>query len=661
MLNPEQKQAVETTEGHVLILAGAGSGKTRVLTHRIAHLIASKKATPATILALTFTNKAAAEMRERIAKLLSPSDAAAVTLSTFHSFCMKLLRREIQRLGFTSRFSLYDEKDMRRLVGKLAREAVGGDLDKLPSIETLIEGLSFATSRGLTSEELPKQGDEIFDRTLKIVYEQLTTALRIHNALHFDQLLTLTAQLLRQFPDVLAEQQEQYQYIMIDEYQDTSAVQHDIAALLAKKHRRLCVVGDDDQSIYAWRGADIRQILQFPADTTITLDRNYRSTEPILAAANGVIRCNKERHAKTLRAQKKGDPVEIFHAPTEDNEVEAVIARLIQLKEKRGWRWRDLAILYRSNLLSRPFELALRHAVWKKEGRFVRGIPYAVFGGMDFFERSEVKDLSAYLRVIANPKDQEALLRILNYPRRGISDKTLDAVTQFNRKKRLPLVEVLRGVATGRYFDLSNNMTARGQRGIISFLNLIDEATAICSQESPHAALKWLIGAIHYESALRDEFKTEGVCEQKWDNVQAYVASLADFTREQQTSSGEEVLSDFLATTQLDQSSYRKEKRYEDSLSLMTFHSAKGLEFRAVFLIGAEDHLIPHEKSCVGRGVEEERRLFYVAITRAMERLCISMAKQRKRFGKLRPSTPSRFLFEIPQEAFRVTSWEKSA
>ncbi|MEM7175466.1 MAG: UvrD-helicase domain-containing protein [Chlamydiota bacterium] len=656
-LNPEQKRAVETTDGRVLILAGAGSGKTRVLTHRMAYLVAKKGVSPEAILGLTFTNKAAAEMRARIAKLLSKDQAEAMTLSTFHSFCMKLLRREIGRLGFTSRFSLYDEKDMRRLVTKLAREALSRE-EELPSIDALVETIAFATSRGLPVNELPLTGDPILDKVTKEVYAQLKTALRIHNAVNFDQLLTLTVDLLSQFPEVLREQQATYRYIMIDEYQDTSAVQHEIAMLLAGTRRCLCVVGDDDQSIYAWRGANINQILQFPADVTITLEQNYRSTAPILTVANQVIEQNKERHQKKLRAQRDGRPVEIFHAPTEENEVEGVLARIVKLKEKHRWRWRDFAILYRSNLLSRPFELALRHTVWKNKGHFVRGIPYRVFGGIEFFERSEVKDLHAYLRVIANARDQEALLRVLNYPRRGISDKTLDTITQFNRKKKLPLFEVLQGIADGRYFDLCNDITRQGQRGIIAFLALIDEAKSRCVEQSPAAALKWLIEAINYKQALSDEFKTDAVCQQKWENVQAYAEDLDHFTAERHGQSNEDRLSEFLSATLLDSSSYKKERQGEDKLHLMTFHSAKGLEFRAVFLVGIEDHLLPHEKSCVGKGVEEERRLFYVAITRAMDYLSISMTQQRKRFGKLRASQPSRFLFDIPKELFTATRWQ---
>lgn len=657
ILNPEQKKAVTTTEGFVLILAGAGSGKTRVLTHRMAYLVTEKNVPPSAILGLTFTNKAAAEMRERVARLLSKQAASEMMLSTFHSFCMKLLKSEIHRLGFTSRFSLYDEKDMRRMVAKLAREEAKTDKD-VPSIDALMETVAFATSRNLPVQELPLSGDQKFDEIAKKVYGQLKITLRAHNAVDFDQLLTLTVDLLRQFPEVLLEQQEKYHSIMIDEYQDTNVVQHELAMLLAQKNRRLCVVGDDDQSIYAWRGADVRQILQFPADTTIVLNQNYRSTMPILAAANQVIEKNQERHRKTLQAQRDGELVEIFHAPTEENEVEAVIDRLVRLKQQRKLRWRDFAILYRSNILSRPFELALRHTVWKKNNQFVRGIPYRVFGGIEFFQRSEIKDLSAYLRVMVNPQDQEALLRILNYPRRGISDKTLDTITQFNRRKKKPLFRVLEQIACGDHFDLANEVSSQGQKGIMAFFDIIEEAKERCSAQSPAAALKWLVEAICYKNALWDEYKTDLVREQKWENVQAYIESLQQFQPENPAQSNEEKLSEFLVSTTLDYAESKKSDVQGDDLHIMTFHSAKGLEFPVVFVVGAEDHLLPHEKSRAGKGIEEERRLFYVALTRAMDHLFISMAQKRKRFGKLSPSQPSRFLFDLPRSAFRLAKWK---
>lgn len=646
-LNPNQQLAVNTTEGRVLILAGAGSGKTRVLVHRIAHLIGDLKVRPSSILGLTFTNKAAQEMRERIGKLITDAAAKEVTLSTFHSFCMKILRKEIHRLGFTTRFTLYDERDMRRLIMQVAEELFEGEN---LSLEPIITAISYIKSKGLKEDEYPSSGDKKQDAFIKEVYEKLYVAMRAHNALDFDSLLTLTVELFEKFPEVLEHYQDRFRYIMIDEYQDTNPIQYRLASLLSKKYGNLCVVGDDDQSIYAWRGAEIKHILDFPADTTIKLEHNYRSTSRILQAANSVIKNNSVRHDKVLRANLgEGETLEIFNTPSEQDEVDAVIKRMIRFKDEKNLRWKDMAILYRSNNLSRAFEISLINTVWRKGGQWVRGIPYQVFGGMEFFERSEVKDLIAYLRIISNPRDQEALLRIINFPRRGISDKTLDTITQFNRKEKLPLLHVLEKIDAGAYPELS--LTSRGQSGISNFMILYQEAKKKFESLPLHQALLWLIETIDYKKALFDEVKSEKAREIKLENVEAYVDSLKHYEKEEGAS-----LEDFLSSTMLDKR--KKEKKDLDQLNLMTFHSAKGLEFPAVFLVGLEDHLIPHMKSQSKEGIEEERRLLYVAITRAMQHLCLSMARKRNQHGKLVSCNPSRFLFEIPKEILNVTSWK---
>lgn len=642
-LNPNQHRAVTTTEGFILILAGAGSGKTRVLVHRIAHLIKEKKVSPASILGLTFTNKAAEEMRERVAKLVSKEDSKKVTLCTFHSFCMKILRKEIHRLGFTQKFTLYDEKDMRRLIMQVAEELYEGE--EL-SLEPIITAISYLKSKGLSSDALPKQ-----DAFIKEVYESLRTAMRAYNAVDFDSLLTLTVELFETFPEVLEKYQDQFRYIMIDEYQDTNPIQYRLATLLTGKHKNLCVVGDDDQSIYAWRGAEIKHILSFPAETTIKLEQNYRSTSRILEAANAVIRNNVHRHDKILQSSgSEGETLEIFNAPSEQEEVEAVINRLQTLKSEKNYRWRDMAILYRSNNLSRSFELALMQTVWKSDEGWKRGIPYQVFGGMDFFERSEIKDLMAYLRIVSNPKDQEALLRIVNYPRRGISDKTLDTITQYNRTKKLPLLQVMEEISGGKIPDLE--ITKRGRDGIGNFMKLYHEMVDVFNSRSLSVALRYLIEKIDYQEAIFNEVKSDKMRELKWENVQACVSALQTYEKEEGAS-----LHEFLSSTSLNSQKFGKKERFDaDKLNLMTFHSAKGLEFPAVFLVGLEDHLIPHLKSQTKEGIEEERRLLYVAITRAMETLCLSMSRKRMQHGKLVSCNPSRFLFEIPKGILKITS-----
>lgn len=651
--NREQKKAIETTEGHVLILAGAGSGKTRVLVHRIGYLVKDKKVPPSKILGLTFTNKAAEEMRSRVASLLTPTTAKEVTLSTFHSFCMRILRKEITHLGFTPRFTLYDERDMRRIIMQLTEE-VAEENQTAPSSETIFTSIAYAKSQGLQTKDLPKLSSKEETNCFKTVYEKLKTSMRAYNALDFDSLLTLTVELFEKFPKILSNYQEQCRYIMIDEYQDTSPIQYKLASLLCSKHNNLCVVGDDDQSIYGWRGADIKHILDFPAKTTIKLEDNYRSTSHILKAANAVIQNNKTRHSKELRpTQGKGETVEVFNAPTEVEEVEAVISRILQLKEKKHLKWKEIAILYRSNQTSKLFEIALMQTVWKNGEEFARGVPYQVFGGTPFFERSEVKDLMAYLRIIANPKDQEALLRIINYPRRGISDKTLDLLTQFNRSKNLPLISVLQGIIDNRYPELKSSLTPMGRKGIDQFTLLFKKAVETFSKTPLHEALKWLIDTIEYKKAIFDEVKSEKSREFKWQNVEMCLEAIL-----QHQHSENPLLEEFLASTLLENKKKGKNKEGSDRLNLMTFHSAKGLEFKSVFLVGIEDHLIPHEKSQTRSGIEEERRLLYVAITRAMEDLCLSMARKRTRFGTLKNSNPSRFLFEIPKDIIKVSNWK---
>lgn len=646
-LNPNQQLAVQTTEGRVLILAGAGSGKTRVLVHRIAHLIGNCRVSPSSILGLTFTNKAAKEMQERIGTLVSDAAAKEVTLSTFHSFCMKILRKEIHRLGFTPRFTLYDERDMRRLIMQVAEELFDGEN---LSLEPIIAAISIIKSKGLKEEAFPKSGDKKQDQFIKEVYEKLRIAMRAHNALDFDSLLTLTVELFETFPDVLDHYQERFRYIMIDEYQDTNPIQYQLASLLAAKYGNLCVVGDDDQSIYAWRGAEIEHILNFPADTTIKLEHNYRSTSRILEAANSVIRNNSKRHDKVLHPNLgEGETLEIFNTPSEQEEVDAVIKRMLRFKEEQNLRWKDMAILYRSNNLSRLFEISLMHTVWRKGGQWVRGVPYQVFGGTEFFERSEVKDLMAYMRILSNPQDQEALLRIINFPRRGISDKTLDTITQYNRKAKLPLLDVLEKITKDPFSELE--ISSRGMGGITNFMLLYHEAAEKFKREPLHQALEWLIQKMDYKKAIFDEVKSEKAREIKLENVQAYIDALKAYEKEEDAS-----LENFLSDAMLDRR--KKEKNDYDALNLMTFHSAKGLEFPVVFLVGLEDHLIPHLKSQTKEGIEEERRLLYVAITRAMKHLTLSMARKRTQHGKLVSCNPSRFLFEIPKEILNVTSWK---
>jgi DNA helicase-2/ATP-dependent DNA helicase PcrA len=658
LLNPHQRSAVELINGRVLILAGAGSGKTRVLTLRMAYLIQEKGVSPKAILGLTFTNKAAAEMRHRLATFVDGQAAAQVMLCTFHSFCMQILRHDIGCLGYTTKFSLYDEQDVQRLINLIARDILQQE-GELPSLAPTLAAIRQAKNKGLTPEQLKEESWH--DGFAKEVYRRLQASMRAYNAVDFDNLLGLTVELFERFPHVLEKYQERYRYIMIDEYQDTNPIQYRLASLLAAKYCNLCVVGDDDQSIYGWRGADVKNILLFDQATVIKLEQNYRSTNTILKAANAVIKNNQQRHDKALWSDKgEGESIEIFHSPNELEEAQAIVKRMVKLRETRGWRWRDMAILYRSNALSRQFELALMKHTWKNGQHWIQGIPYEVVGGVEFYERREVKDLCAYLRLIVNPLDQEALLRIINQPRRGIGEETLDLLTAYNRQHQLPLWEVLKGVVQRDSRFIHFNLHAKAYKGLEDFIGILEEAKERFDKGNLAETLQWLIESIDYQRAIKEEVKSQQMRDFKTENVQEFVFSLAEFEEKAKLYSElDRSLATFVANLTLDNQLMQanKKRHHDDRVQLMTFHSAKGLEFPSCFLVGLEDHIIPHEKSLKETGLEEERRLMYVAITRARQHLTLSMAQKRNRMGKETPSRPSRFLFEIPKELLRMTDW----
>ncbi len=655
MLNSEQKKAVLASKGRVLVLAGAGSGKTSVLACRIAHLIQNENVSPGAILGLTFTNKAAEEMRERVTRFTNPKIAKQVTLCTFHSFCMNVLRQEIHNLGFTSEFTLYDEKDVKRVLTQIVRHTLEHE-GELPSLQTTIGKITQAKNQGLSSLEDDSEISSWHASFSKDLLEKLHLCMRSYNAVDFDSLLTLSVSLFEKHPDILNRFQERFQYIMIDEYQDTNPVQYKLAELLSQKHGNLCVVGDDDQSIYGWRGAEVKHILNFPAATVVKLEQNYRSTPNILQAANQVISHNVERHEKRLWSENPHtDPLFLFHAPNEIEEAQAVVQRILYLKKHKNLEWKDIAILYRSNALSQIFETALLQAAWEENGQWKRGIPYEVFGGTEFYERAEIKDILSYLRVLSNPLDQTALLRILNVPRRGISDACLDLLTQYNRKNNVSLWEVLKSVEDGS-FSLQDSLSSKALSGIQSFCSLFARAKEL-KETSLSQTLEWLISEMDYKKAIREDVKSEKMREFKWDNVMQCVEALSLYEEKNKESGS---LQDFLSSTLLSSHDHPKSSKQEkeNKVHLMTVHSSKGLEFEACFLVCLEDHIMPHEKSLKEAGLEEERRLMYVAMTRAKRYLTLSMARERKKMGKQIQTTPSRFLFEIPKEILKITSYQ---
>lgn len=655
-LNPEQQAAVACTEGPVLVLAGAGTGKTRVITRRIAHIIAECRATPEQILAVTFTNKAAQEMRERVAELVGREKARKVTLSTFHAFCLQVLRKHSDRIGYRRNFTVAGESDVYLLLRRIL-----GDMDGVResfSPATFREQISLLKNSGedidLSATEIAANGnghpkaeattetEKKYRTWLPSIYEGYDSALRAANAVDFDDLLRLTERLWREHPDICVQYQDRYRYVMVDEYQDTNMLQYRIVGHLVAKHRNLCVVGDDDQSIYGWRGADVRNILEFerefPDANIVTLNRNYRSTDTILKAANAVIAHNQARRPKELRsALDKGRPIDWLVVGDDEHEAKSAVAWLEHVRTRAGAGYSDFAMLYRSNTQSRPLEIALRQ----------QGIPYTVVGGQEFFERSEVRDIISYLKVIANPRDEAAFLRIVNMPRRGIGDASLHTLHDICRERGVTLGKAMAAALDG------GQVTKPAAEGMRQFLALISHLRQRFKeqQETLSDLTRELIDAINYRDELRRTCKNGAQAEARWENVEAIVGAVAQF----EAAATKPTLRAFL-----DASALNSDDRFEKSadqhrrgVTLMTIHSAKGLEFPFVFLMGCEDGLLPHEKSMLEAGIEEERRLFYVAVTRACRHLTLFEALSRVRNGRERMSTTSRFLQDIPEGLIR--------
>jgi len=640
-LNPQQREAVCQTEGPVLVLAGAGSGKTRVITQRVAYILAKGLAQPGQVLAVTFTNKAAAEMRERVAQLIGPKRAAGIVLSTFHSFCLKVLRKHIEQIGYRKNFTIASESDSRMLLRRTVDE-MGA---RGPSFSPALFQSAISLFKSTGEEPDPKaprgvanETEEKYEAHLAGVYARYQSALRAANSVDFDDLLLLSMRLLREHPRILARLRKQFRYVMVDEYQDTNRVQYSLLHLLVEEHRNFFVVGDDDQSIYGWRGADVRNILDFERDFSeariVTLDQNYRSTESILGAANGVIRHNSGRREKQLWSQLgQGRCLDWIVAGDAEDEARHAVQWLKHIQSKTGARYRDFALLYRSNIQSKPLEIAFRQA----------GIPYVVIGGQEFFERAEVKDIVSYLKVIANPRDEAAFLRVVNMPRRGIGDTTLHRVHDLCREESLTLgkglAEMLR----------RGTAPAAAAKGINDFLGLLQRFRKRFRERggSLEAITGDLVSAIDYHGELTRSCKTPEQAFNRWQNVELVVNAVGEY----ESQAPKPTLTGFLDESHLntDQDRGSQEERRQSAVTLMTIHSAKGLEFPFVFLMGVEEGLLPHERSLKEDALEEERRLFYVALTRGMRHVTLFEAISRAKHGKERMGKPSRFLAEIPE------------
>jgi DNA helicase-2/ATP-dependent DNA helicase PcrA len=649
-LNDNQRAAVVHSGSPLLIVAGAGSGKTRVLTHRIAHLLAERDVHPGQILAITFTNKAAGEMKERVEQLVGPR-ANAMWVMTFHSACVRILRRESKRLGFTSSFSIYDAADSKRLMALVCRDL---DLDpkRFPP-KSFSAKISNLKNELIDEEDFAAQATDGFEKTLAQAYTMYQSRLREANALDFDDLIMTTVNLLRAFPDVAEHYRRRFRHVLVDEYQDTNHAQYALVRELVgtSEHpvdvppgpddvppAELCVVGDADQSIYAFRGATIRNILQFEEDypdaTTILLEQNYRSTQTILSAANAVIERNESRRPKNLWTNAgAGATITGYVADTEHDEAQFVADEIDRLTDAGEAKAGDVAVFYRTNAQSRVFEEV-----------FIRvGLPYKVVGGVRFYERKEVRDVLAYLRVLANPEDSVPLRRILNVPKRGIGDRAEAMIDALSQREKISFPQALKRV------DEAYGMAARSTNAVKRFNTLMEDLrTIVESGAGPATVLEAVLERTGYLAEL--QASTDPQDETRIENLQELAAVAMEFEQER----GEEeqsTLSDFLEQVALvaDSDQIPDEEDGDGVITLMTLHTAKGLEFPVVFLTGMEDGVFPHMRALgQAKELEEERRLAYVGITRARERLYLTRSTLRSAWGQPSYNPPSRFLEEIP-------------
>lgn len=639
-LNKQQREAVFHTEGALLLLAGAGSGKTKVLTHRIAYLIEEKGVKPWNIMAITFTNKAAKEMRERIDRLIGDS-AVDIWVSTFHSSCVRILRRYADAVGYERNFSIYDTEDSKKVIKEVMKEM---NIDTKFISESFVAGaISSAKNRKLTPQQLAKEADDFRMSKAASIYEHYQKKLHDNNAMDFDDLLMITVELFEANPDILQIYQDKFRYIMVDEYQDTNGVQFELVSLLAGKYKNLCVVGDDDQSIYAFRGADITNILNFeevyPIAKVIRLEQNYRSTKNILATANAVIANNYNRKDKALWTENDtGSKIKYKRAENEKEEAGFVTAQIVK-GCKEGKQYSDFAVLYRTNAQSRTVEESLIKA----------NIPYTLIGGVAFYQRKEIKDVIAYLRIINNPKDSVSFLRVINEPRRGIGDKSIEELQKYALQNDSTLLDAANAVSTKSF---------RGAKAIYEFYQIMEYLKAKLEEDIPlEEWIKLVLEKTNYVSELKKEGTPESLG--RIENINEFISKAKEYSDQAE----EPTLNGFLEEVALVAS---VDSLAEDvsKVVLMTIHSAKGLEFPVVFLIGMEENLFPSYMSTssgLDKDIEEERRLAYVGITRAKEVLFLTNAKSRLMFGKTQVNRSSRFLKEIPEEYLEEIVPEKPA
>ena len=640
-LNRPQRDAVTTLSGPLLVLAGAGTGKTRVITFRIARLIQAGTL-PHRILAVTFTNKAAREMRDRAQKQLGRRKKGdkPPEISTFHSLCVRVLRRHARLLGYPEEFSIYDRGDQETLARNALRDVRVGHETLKPA--DLLGYIGNWKSQGVRADAAFDAAAKDKEQLAAMAYGKYQSSLKAAGAMDFDDLLLCTEELFAKHADARYAEASRFDHLLIDEYQDTNGLQYRIVKALADRHRNLCVVGDDDQSIYGWRGAEVTHILSFQKDwpeaKVVRLEDNYRSKAPILELANTLIAHNSTRHKKVLRPSREGGtPPKIVRFDNETAEAEEVVRDIRQrLDVTDGPRTNpsDIAILFRTNEQPRAFELELRRAK----------VPYVLVGGMSFYDRKEVRDVLSYLRVIANPNDEVSLLRIINVPSRGIGAGTIEALLERAVSAGKPLWQVLP--------DSLGDIPSLAAQRIAEFVKLIDLYRGRLGSQALAELMKELLATVDYRSELTRAYKTPADVEARWNTVEELINAAALYTERAETPS---LLGFLEEATLADRDDYDDDKKERHALTLMTLHSAKGLEFPHVYLVGMEEGLLPHQRSILdGKSIEEERRLCYVGVTRAQDTLVLSFCRERMKWGKPRPSIPSRFLMEMRGETERA-------
>ena len=647
-MNPEQARAVKTTEGPLLIMAGAGSGKTRVLTHRIAYLVVEKEVYPSNILAITFTNKAAREMRDRIDGLLGTGTGERMWVSTFHSMCVRILRRNIDQIGFSTSFSILDSGDQLTVVRNILKQL---NLDpKQYDPRTMLNAISSAKNECLSAQEYREQINAVnpYEKIIADVYDGYAKRLRQNQSLDFDDLIMMTLVLFERVPEVLEFYQNKFQYIHVDEYQDTNTAQYRLVNMLSAKYKNLCVVGDSDQSIYRWRGADIGNILSFEKDykdsAVIMLEQNYRSTKRILQAANDVITNNRTRYDKKLHTDNaEGDSIYVYKASDEKDESQFVVGKILELRKEENLKLDQFAVLYRTNAQSRVIEEYLVKS----------NIDYTIVGGTKFYERKEIKDLLSYLRLISNNEDDLALARVINEPKRGIG------ATSFEKMARFAIMQDRTIFDSLQELDFMG-LTGRAANEIAKFRDMIAAFTKMQEYLSVSELVEEVLDKSGYRAMLQNEKSIES--ESRLENIEEFLSVTKSFEEnsENEDKSLLAFLTDLALIADID-SLDEEENKNAEKVVLMTMHGSKGLEYPVVFIIGMEENVFPHSRSMGDdEEMEEERRLAYVGITRAERTLYLTSARYRTLYGRASYNAPSRFIAEVSEDVMEEISRSSS-